>query len=419
MYTDEPPDDGTWQQQQQQQHRNDRFYLEAITTDSGHCEPPWRVTLNIMGERVNFKVDSGADVTIISTSTFSSLNPTPQLRQSSASFHTPGGEITCVGWFDTPLDHDEGKYMLRIHVIDGQVDNLLSRNAATKLGFIQFIHEVISDKPHVFGDISEPAKCDPIHISLKPDAAPYSIGAARRIPLPLYDKVKQEIQRMENLGVISQVTEATDWCSPLTVVVKPNGKVRICADLQKLNKSVKRERFIIPTVDDVLANLKGASMFSTLDASSGYWQLPLDEESKLLTTFISPFGRYHFNRLPFGINSASEIFQREMMKILDGLDGVVCYQDDILVFGDTDVEHDKRLDAVMSRLSAANVKLNREKCKFRQRELTFLGHHISPQGIRTRIDKVKAIVDMEQPSNTSELKRFMGMALGRTAKHCI
>lgn len=133
-----------------------------------------------------------------------------------------------------------------------------------------------------------------------------ALSVPRRVPLPLLEKVKTELQRMESEGVIRRVEEPTDWCAGMVVIPKPNGNVRICVDLTMLNESVCRERHILPAVDDTLAQLKGASFFSKLDATSGFWQVPLHKESEPLTTFITPFGRYCFQRLPFGISSAPE-----------------------------------------------------------------------------------------------------------------
>ena len=144
---------------------------------------------------------------------------------------------------------------------------------------------------------------------------------------------------MESLGVISLVTEPTSWCASMVVVPKCSGDVSICVDLKALNESMKRETHPIPKVDSILAQLSGAAIFSKLDANSDFWQIPLSEPSKLLTTFITLFGRYAFNKLPFGIASALEIFQRRMNRILEGLDGVVCLMDDILVFDKDRNEH--------------------------------------------------------------------------------
>ena len=128
-----------------------------------------------------------------------------------------------------------------------------------------------------------------------------------KIPHPLLPKVKKEI------GVISPVTVPTEWCSGIVPVPKPNGRVRICVDPTPLNKAVQRETHPMGSVDESLAMLGESKVFTKLDANySGFWQIPLDEESKLLTTFITPVGRFCFNCLPFGISSTPEIFQQTM-----------------------------------------------------------------------------------------------------------
>ena len=129
---------------------------------------------------------------------------------------------------------------------------------------------------------------------------------------------------MQDEGVILPVTRPTDWCSGMVVMRKKNGKVRICVDYTRLNRAVRREHHVMPTVDTNLAKLSNAKVFSKLDARSGFWQIPLSEKSKLLTTFITPKARFCFNRLPFGISLAPEHFQRQMSNVLEGLDGVIC-----------------------------------------------------------------------------------------------
>ena len=188
--------------------------------------------------------------------------------------------------------------------------------------------------------------------------------------------------------MIAKVNQPTEWCSGMVVVPKANSKVRICVDLTRLNESVKRERHPLPTVDQTLAQLAGAKVFTKLDANSGFWQIPLSPESALLTTFITPFGRFHFRRLPFGISSAPEHFQRRMSEALSGLSGTVCLMDDILVHGTTREEHDERLRIVLQRLSNLGMTLNSEKCSFAQSSVEFLGQPRnqtrSNQGLRHR-----------------------------------
>ncbi|XDV29902.1 hypothetical protein PO909_032932 [Leuciscus waleckii] len=150
-------------------------------------------------------------------------------------------------------------------------------------------------------------------------------------------------------------------------------------------------------------------VYTTLDAASGFWQMALDEESSKLSTFITPNARYCFKRLPFGITFAPEIFQRRMQELLQDHEGTVVYMDDILVFGASLEEHDRCLKRVMETIRASGLKLNREKCKFRQASLHFLGQVISQEGVTPSPERVPAITALETPTNVSELKRVLGM----------
>ena len=145
------------------------------------------------------------------------------------------------------------------------------------------------------------------------------------------------------MGVIEKSSESTPWCAGMVVVPKRDGKIRICVDLKPLNESVLREIHPLPRVDDTLAQLSGAKLFSKLDANSGFWQISLAKSSQQLTTFITPLGRYHFTKMPFRISSAPEHFQKRMSAILTGLDGVLCLVEDILIFGKDEAEHNEWL----------------------------------------------------------------------------
>ena len=222
-------------------------------------------------------------------------------------------------------------------------------------------------------------------------------------------KVKQELLRMEEIGVISPVIEPTDWCAGMLVVPKNNGSVRICVDMTKLNENVKRERHLLPSVEQTLGQLGGARVFTKLDANSGFWQIPLDTKSSLLTTFITPFGRFRFNHLPFGITSAPEHFQHRMSTILSGLGGVVCQANDILINGKSQEEHDQNLRNVLQKLREAGLTLNKDKCIFSQRQIKFLGQVIDSSGVSPDPEKVLAVRNFKQPTDISELRRFLGI----------
>ena len=207
---------------------------------------------------------------------------------------------------------------------------------------------------------------EPYTIKLKDNAVPYALFAPITIPLPLLDKVEEKLSKMESQGVISKVNQPTPWCAGIVAVQKKSGAIRICVDLKRLNHSVMREVYPLPKVDNTLAKLSGAKIFSKLDANSGFWQIPLSHKLRLLTTFITPFRRFCFNKLLFGIASAPEHFQKRISNILKGLKGVVCQMDDVLVFGSTKEEHDARLKEVLQQISKAGVTLNQEKCLFGQ-----------------------------------------------------
>lgn len=214
---------------------------------------------------------------------------------------------------------------------------------------------------------------------------------------------------MQSLGVISPVEPPNFWCALMVVVPKDSGAVRICVDLKPLNENVLREVHPMLKVDTTLAQLSVATVFSKLDANSGFWQIPLVKESRLLTTFITPFGRFCFNKLPFRISSASVIFQRHMNKLLSDLEGVLCHINDNLVYGKDSTEHESRLQATLERIQEAGITLNESKCCFYQSRVSFLGHVIDKHRISPDPKKTTAILKMTPPSSVTELRRFMGM----------
>lgn len=232
------------------------------------------------------------------------------------------------------------------------------------------------------------------------------MNTARRVSAPLFPKVKAELERMLKCGVIEEITEPTKWCALMVPVPKKSGQVRICVDLKRLNTAVKRERYVLPTIDEILSRLADSRVFSLLDAASGFWQIPLDEETAKLTTFITPMGRYFFKRLPFGISSASEFFQKEMSVLFRQQEGVEVFMDDILVHGKDDRQHEERLQTVLRILERAGLKLNKGKCCLRKRQLHYLGHCID---VKPDPSKVSAILEMQPTADVPGLQRFLGM----------
>ncbi|CAG9089362.1 unnamed protein product [Plutella xylostella] len=235
------------------------------------------------------------------------------------------------------------------------------------------------------------------------------VCSARKIPLGMRDKLLCELQRMTDLGVIRKVTHPTDWVNAIVLAPKKNGDIRLCLDPRPLNRAVRRAHYALPTVSELAARLRGAAWFSLLDARSGFWMIELDDASADLCTFSTPFGRFQFLRLPYGVNCASEVFHAKIRQYLEDLEGTESFIDDIIVWGRTKEEHDSRLEKLLERAREIGIKFNKEKCKFGLREVVFLGHIFDESGMRPDNTKIKAIVDMPYPTDRKALERFLGM----------
>jgi len=345
--------------------QEEQAFMGLVQNSESTMINPWAVTLFVNGKPLEFKINTGADVTVIPKSVFDSV-PGAQLRPAKKTLSGPSHKILPVkGQFVATLKYGDREVEEDVFVVRRLQKALLGRPAIESLGLLCRVNTVRSEKdlrrqfPKLFSGLGKLQ--GEYRIELRSDAKPFALTTPRRVAIPMLPKVRAELERMERLGVVRRVQEPTDWCSGMVVVPKPGGKVRICVDLTRLNESVCRERHPLPAVEQTLAQLAGARVFTKLDANSGFWQIPLAEESALLTTFKTPFGRFCFNRLPFGITSAPEHFQRRMAEILQDVEGVVCLMDDVLVHGKSQEEHDRRLMVVLQKLQDAGLTLNQKK----------------------------------------------------------
>lgn len=185
--------------------------------------------------------------------------------------------------------------------------------------------------------------------------------------------------------------------------------MRICIDPKPLNEALRREHFQLPVFDDLLTELAEAKYFTKLDLASAFWHLELDDESSMLTTFSTPYGRYRWLRLPFGLNVSSEIFQKRLKYAIDDLPGVKCLADDILVYGSSLLEHDRNLENLLQRCLRDNIKLKKEKFEYCKKEIIFHGHLLTTDGVKPDPEKVRAIKDMPPPTDSKGASRFCGM----------
>ncbi|KAK2564108.1 Retrovirus-related Pol polyprotein from transposon 412 [Acropora cervicornis] len=252
-----------------------------------------------------------------------------------------------------------------------------------------------------------------VHLRVDENAEP-SVTLSRRVPTALREKFKAELDRLENLGVLAKVDEPTAWVSSVVIATKKSGALRICIDPRPLNQVLKRETHQLPILDDLMPELARAKIFSTVDLTPGYWHCVLDDESSRLTTFATPFGRYRWKRLPFGLSASSEIFQKRVSQALEGPEGILNITDDILIYGIGDTEdearrdHDRKLEALLIRCRERGIALNKNKFKLRIPEVPFMGHLFTKQGLKIDPDKAKAVFKMPRPEDVEGVQRLNG-----------
>ncbi|KAK7101996.1 hypothetical protein V1264_020291 [Littorina saxatilis] len=312
--------------------------------------------------------------------------------------------------------------MITFQVIDRLATPILGLNDALRLQLIELdksvyelknenetqLHAEITTEFRDLFDDDKLGTLPPKYVMrVDPTVAPV-VKPARKIPQAMETKVKEELENMIMKGVIVRETEPTEWVSQMVATKKKNGDVRICLDPRDLNKSLLRPHYPMRTADDVASRIGNAKVFSTLDAKAGFWQIRMDKHSSLRTTFSTPFGRYRFLRMPFGINTASEVFQQAMERLFEGYPCAIIV-DDILIWGSTVEEHDANLRKILERARQIGLKLNLSKCKFRAKSVSFVGHRFTEDGLKPDTEKTDDIRNMPPPENQAALQRFLGM----------
>ncbi|XP_030596890.1 uncharacterized protein K02A2.6-like isoform X2 [Archocentrus centrarchus] len=394
---------------------------EPDTDRNTMIEDKWTVPLIVNGTLVTLKLDTGAKANLISLSDIKGLREKPRIQRTKSALKDYNGQrIESFGTCRLKVRVKNKVHHLFFSVVAEECESLLGDKACEDLGLVRRVYLIntevntpndsVDSIVHSFADVFKGLGTLPFtyKIVLKENAKPI-VHAARRVPVPLKDKLKKELDKMTTLGVIRKVEEPTDWVNSMVCAKKKNGELRICMDPKDLNENIKREHYQIPKREEITSEMTGARYFTKLDASQGFWQLKLDESSTKYCTFNTPFGRYCFLRMPFGIISASEIFHRAMEHIIEGLEGVRVYVDDIIIWSSTMQEHKERLTRVLERVRQYGLKLNKSKCQFGVQEIVFLGDKLSAQGIQPDHEKINAIQDMPRPTDKTGVLRIMGM----------
>ena len=404
----------------------DSLYVGNISTQDNSA---WFSVVNVNGSKVKMKLDTGASTNVISWKTFKKLQNRPPLQASNVILRAYGDHvIDHKGKATLTCKTNHCEEPLQFYVAMTKAPPILGLQACEKLGLIQRTdclpsqpmrgqpsvnvinpghltkQDVLEEYKDVFMGLG---KFEPYHIAIENGAEPV-IHPPRRVSHGLHDRLKEKLDQMERDEIIAKVDKPTNWVNSLVIVEKKDGSLRLCLDPKDLNKVIRREHFQIPTFEDVVSRLGGKKYFTVLDQKDSYWQVPLSEESSYVCTFNTPFGRYRFLRMPFGICSASEVLQKRVYKVFGDMQGVEVIADDMIIAGATEEEHDQLLRNVMQRAREQNVKFNPKKFQFKQQRAVYFGTIISEDGIRPDPGKVKAMVELPQPTSKEDVRRLMG-----------
>lgn len=397
------------------------------------------------GRCIRFQPDTGAQCNVLPVDIYKEATGDINLQKVSPTrtrlVAYGGSGIPILGSTELTVSRSGQTHVIKCQIIKHALRPLLGRKDCLRIGIIRYLdsdalkgrqfpdgninvcslegktplsEEDLKQKfPAVFGTTPGEMPGE-YRIRLDPDAQPTQ-HSPRRVPVALREKVQKKLEELANLGIIEKVTTPTPWISSMVEVMKGE-KLRICLDPRDLNKSIQRENYTMPTIEEIATRLHGAKVFSKLDVRNGFWHVKLDEESSFLTTFHTPFGRYRWKRMPFGISSAPEVFQRRMHEHIEGLEGVEVIADDFIVvgFGDSLEEairdHDKHLLDFLWRCEEKNVVLNAEKLRLREEEVPFIGHIATARGLAADPKKIRAIAEMPAPTDRAGVQRLLGLA---------
>uniref|UniRef100_A0AC35ES89 Reverse transcriptase n=1 Tax=Panagrolaimus sp. PS1159 TaxID=55785 RepID=A0AC35ES89_9BILA len=398
--------------------------FSLLTIVSEEYDPPIMLTAKVNGKLIKFQHDSGAVVTVVNKALWQELG-NPKLHPHTKPLRSYSGVIKVLGKCQVDVEMENKKKKLWLTVVE-KGDSLFGRNWMKNFE--------ININPYYFGkcaqvknedrteklakllkeyeDIFEKSvgKCKIVaKLKLKENAKPKFLKA-RKLPYALREKVEEQLQKLVDQGVLKQV-QHSNWATPIVPVRKSNGDIRICGDYRStINPQLDVNQYPLPRIDDMLHELNGGASYSKLDLYSAYHQIPLDEESKELTTISTHKGLFQYQYLPFGPSSAVAIFQETMEKCFHAIPGFVNYLDDMTVTAKSDDEHLERLKTVFERCRKDGFRLNLEKCAFLEDKIEFLGHEIDAHGVRPLKNKVQGFVNMPDPTNVKQLESFLGLA---------
>ena len=370
------------------------------------------------GSPVRMELDTGASLSLLNKNTYEKI-PSLQLQPTDVQLKTYTGEVVQIlGEAKVTVNYGEQMQQLVAYVVNGNGPNLMGRDWISslkvsignihRLGRSDKLSEILYKHENIFTEGLGTFTGGKVTLHIDPQVKPKFFKACT-LPFSLKDKVEEKLNRLESLGIITPVKHSK-WAAPVVPVLKQNGTIRLCGDYHvTINQASRDDTYPLLKVEELFTAMSNGKVYTKLDMSQAYLQLPLDDNSKELVTINTHKGLFQYNRLPFGVSSAPAVFQRCMESLFQGCKGVAIYLDDILVTGSTVEDHLANLDKVLSIMATAGLKLNKAKCAFLLPKVEYLGHLIDGNGIHPTKEKVTAIQEAPQPRNVTELRSFLGI----------
>ena len=273
----------------------------------------------------------------------------------------------------------------------------------------QQLYQMLQKFQKLFDGQLKTFKGPPVHLQLIENPMtirrrPYSV------PTSHLTVFKAELQRLLQIGVIEKAARS-EWITGTFIVPKKDGWVRWITDFRGLNKSLQRKVYPLHKNSEIFQGHSGYKFFTKLDISMQYYTFLLDEASRNLCTFATPFGLYRYCRLPMGVSESPDITTENMHLVLDGIEDIEFYMDDIGVFSNSWDAHLSLLSLVLTRLQDVGFTINPLKCEWAIQETDFLGHWLTPEGVKPWCKKVEAILCLQPPVNTKQLRSFLGLLI--------
>jgi len=393
--------------------------LYNLDSDGSNSVKPFYVKLDISNKVIEFLVDTGSALSVISKKDLESfkLGEIEDLKKTTTGLKAYNGSIIIpIGILECRVKYKNLNKVLNLYVVRDGGPPIVGRDWLKEMKILSkcidfnslTLQSVIHKYSSVFRTDLGCYKHKTFDLILKENSRPI-FCKPRVLPFSLKDRVSKELDRLIAADLLVPV-ETSDWGTPIVPVVKADGAIRLCGDYKvTLNKFLEVDRYPIPRINDLMNLFRGATLFCTLDLCQAYQQLLLSKESQKLTTITTHKGLYMFKRLPYGIASAPGLLQREMDKLLNGIPGTGCFYDDIVVSGKDKNELDDRLSLVLEKLNVAGLSVKKEKCNFFKDSVTFLGYRIDKEGLHIPRERVRAITEAPPPCNVQEVKAFLGL----------